>query len=241
MRTLHVTTPLMFGADVLNAQKKLRLAGFSPGALDGKYGAATATAVKAFQRAHNIQADSILGPNTWAILSTGPTKTMPAPPGTGRDFGRLMLQESLKHLGVKESPAGSNNNPFGEWIGCNRAPWCANFCSYCSYNGAGITLCHGSAGAGVLPRGCAYCPTIEAWLRHIGTWIGLSAPVPGMLVLYHFGHSEAVHIGIVEQWLGNGKFTAIEGNTGHGSDANGGEVMRQERYISQVRGFGAIR
>ena len=48
------------------------------------------------------------------------------------------------------------------------------------------------------------------------------------------------HIGIVEEYLGGGKFNAIEGNTSVGNDSNGGEVMRRLRYISQVDGFGRL-
>ena len=44
----------------------------------------------------------------------------------------------------------------------------------------------------------------------------------------------------VEEYLGGGKFNAIEGNTGIGNDANGGEVMRRLRYFSDVNGFGRV-
>jgi hypothetical protein len=51
---------------------------------------------------------------------------------------------------------------------------------------------------------------------------------------------EADHIGIVEEYLGGGKFRAIEGNTSIGNDSNGGQVMRRLRYLTQVNGFGRV-
>jgi hypothetical protein len=48
------------------------------------------------------------------------------------------------------------------------------------------------------------------------------------------------HIGIVEEYLGGGKFNAVECKTAVGNDSNGGEVMRRLRYISNVNGFGRV-
>ena len=45
------------------------------------------------------------------------------------------------------------------------------------------------------------------------------------------------HIGIVEGYLGGGKFYCIEGNNSFGNNSNGGQVMRRTRYVSQVNGF----
>jgi hypothetical protein len=50
----------------------------------------------------------------------------------------------------------------------------------------------------------------------------------------------ADHIGIVEQDLGNGLFQTIEGNTAVGNNSDGGEVMRRQRHILQVNGFGRV-
>jgi hypothetical protein len=36
-------------------------------------------------------------------------------------------------------------------------------------------------------------------------------------------------------------FNAIEGNTGIGNDANGGEIMRRRRYLSDVNAFGRVK
>jgi hypothetical protein len=45
--------------------------------------------------------------------------------------GRRALAEALRHVGVRESPPGSNRTMFGRWFGVDGVPWCAIFVSYC--------------------------------------------------------------------------------------------------------------
>ncbi|WP_173060900.1 peptidoglycan-binding domain-containing protein [Phytohabitans houttuyneae] len=51
------------GADVRQAQERLRMAGFDPGRTDGVYGPDTAAAVRAFQHIHGLTVDGLLGPS----------------------------------------------------------------------------------------------------------------------------------------------------------------------------------
>lgn len=62
-RVLDVASPVMTGHDVTVAQQKVGLAG---GAVDGKYGTGTASAVKVYQGKHKLTKDGIVGPATWA-------------------------------------------------------------------------------------------------------------------------------------------------------------------------------
>ena len=70
------TTPLKpgdTGAEVVQLQKALTAAGYSPGKADGDYGDATTNAVKSFQSAQGLTADGIAGSKTLAALSTAVT------------------------------------------------------------------------------------------------------------------------------------------------------------------------
>src|SRR4051812_9220893 len=195
-RTLHVVSPLMSGHDVLAVQTALQTLGYSPGALDGQYGTATAAAVREFQAAHRLDVDGVVGPNTRAALMAA--KPNGKPPAAGSAIGVKALAEAAKHLGAKESPAGSNRTPFGQWFGVDGVPWCNIFVSYCFQRGAGYTICAGFHGAGVYAKGCAYVPTSEAWLRATGMWVGRTTPRPGDIAIFNWdGTGVPEHIGIV--------------------------------------------
>ena len=233
-RLLLVTSPLLTGPDVLQVQRRLERLGFEPGPLDGEYGPATERAVRSFQASAGIAADGVVGPQTRAALADA--KPRPAADST---IGRRALAEAVRWIGTQESPPGSNDTPFGTWFGSNGVPWCAIFVSYCFKAGAGYTLAAGFHGAGCAPRGCAYVPTVEAWLRATGEWVGRSEPRPGDIAIYNWDGGPPDHIGIVESADGD-SFTAVEGNTSDADDLSGGEVMRRERALDEVDGFGRI-
>ncbi len=57
------------GSDVLRLQETLKERGFLTGTVDGKFGPETKKAVIAFQTAHNLKADGIVGPLTREALA----------------------------------------------------------------------------------------------------------------------------------------------------------------------------
>lgn len=238
VRDLHVTSPMMRGQDVLALQIKLESLGYLPGELDGEMGPTTASAVRELQRDCELVVDGVVGPRTREALATALRAAIQAP----SEKGQRALAEAVRHLGEKEQPPKSNRTPFGEWFGVNGVPWCNIFVSYCFSVGAGVTLAEGFAGkgAGVYPKGCAYVPTTEAWLRLAGMWLGRVPPKPGDIAIFNWDGREPDHIGIVEEYLGDGKFRAIEGNTSVDDKSNGGEVQRTLRHLTQVDGFGRV-
>ena len=154
--------------------------------------------------------------------------------------GRRALAEALRPVGVRERPPGSNRTMFGRWFGVDGVPWCAIFASYCYSVGAGVTLCRGWHGAGVSPRGVAYVPTLEAWLRATGRSLPPgAAPAPGDLAVFDWDGGLPDHAGIVIAAHGDGLET-VEGNTAVGDDSNGGEVMRRRRRVEQVSTLGRL-
>jgi hypothetical protein len=62
-------TPGTTGVQVKLLQRALASLGYSVGRADGDYGPATKKAVAAFQRAHHLAADGILGPRTLRALA----------------------------------------------------------------------------------------------------------------------------------------------------------------------------
>jgi hypothetical protein len=234
-RLLVVTSPLLTGADVLALQRRLLALGCEPGPLDGEYGPATERAVRDFQAAAGIAVDGIVGSETRAALAAARPRV--AKPVSA--IGRRALAKARRWVGTKEDPAGSNRTPFGVWFGLDGVPWCSIFVSYCFATGAGYTIARGFRGAGCTQRGCAYVPSTEAWLRATGMWLGRVVPAPGDIAVYNWDGGVPDHIGIVER-AGEGSFVAIEGNTGEGTAAGGGEVMRRERTLDQIDGFGRV-
>ncbi|HEX7625927.1 MAG TPA: CHAP domain-containing protein [Gaiellaceae bacterium] len=156
----------------------------------------------------------------------------------GASPGRRALAEALRHVGVRESPPGSNCTMFGRWFGRDGVPWCAIFASYSFDVGAGVVLCRGWHGAGVGPRGVAYVPTLAAWLRATGR--AVDAPQPGDLAVFDWDGGLPDHVGIVIRARGAGVLETVEGNTAVGNDSDGGEVMRRERRVGQVAVFGRL-
>jgi peptidoglycan hydrolase-like protein with peptidoglycan-binding domain len=60
------------GPEVLHLQQRLTALGYRPGPADGRYGAATASAVMAFQKHEGLLRDGAAGPQTMAAVD-GPT------------------------------------------------------------------------------------------------------------------------------------------------------------------------
>lgn len=58
------------GPDVLTLQSALKQLGFDPNGVDGRFGAGTEAAVKAFQQSKGLTADGLVGPGTMAALQT---------------------------------------------------------------------------------------------------------------------------------------------------------------------------
>jgi cell wall-associated NlpC family hydrolase len=243
---LHLTSPMMKSDAVKQVQLKLQSLGYDPGPADGQYGPATAAAVRAFQKRHKLVADGYVGSKTRAALRAATTKKIvkqvaqARPKTTSVSPGELALAEAIKYIGIKEKPMNSNRTQFGKWFGVDGVPWCNIFVSYCFKNAAEKVIGRGGRGAGIYSNGCTYVPTTEGWLRSTGQWVGRSEPKPGDIAIFNWDGGVPDHIGIVEKYLGGGRFSCIEGNTSVGNDSNGGQVMRRERRLTQVDGFGRI-
>lgn len=133
-----------------------------------------------------------------------------------------ILDLARSQIGVKESPANSNRQKYGEWYGMNGEPWCDMFISW-----LGDQV--GQTDIGKF----AYCPYHVNHFKSKGLWIGRVRPEPGDIVFFANG-GVACHVGIVESVQSSTSFTSIEGNTSATSNDNGGAVMRRSRTFGTV-------
>ena len=140
-----------------------------------------------------------------------------------------ILAVARRELGYTESPAGSNRTKYGKWFGLDGQPWCMMFVQWCFRQADAQDL---------LPALTASCGALMRAAQAKGCWV-TGEYQPGDVVIYDFpGGAATDHCGIVITQLTDG-VRAIEGNTGVGNDANGGQVMertRPDRYI-----LGAVR
>src|SRR4029077_6445107 len=133
---------------------------FSNGFSHGKSGNVVDSGIAGVQRQQKIDATGWIGQQTFNTLAsirvpTGPhegemamdanaqtliaqawqmfggKEPVPPAPGPTKSTRERALAACITHLGEKESPAGSNNTPFGQWYGVQSQPWCAIFQTYC--------------------------------------------------------------------------------------------------------------
>ena len=85
------------GSDVVECQQKLMQLNYdlSPYGADGKFGAKTEAAVKAFQKKNGLNADGIVGAKTWAALEDGGE---PAPAATYSVIIRGLTSEKADEI-----------------------------------------------------------------------------------------------------------------------------------------------
>lgn len=79
--------------NVADIQRALKARGYDPGLIDGVLGPKTRTAVKAFQKAHGLKVDGIVGPVTLgalAAVSPGLSASSPSAPKNGRAITTLV-------------------------------------------------------------------------------------------------------------------------------------------------------
>lgn len=146
-----------------------------------------------------------------------------------------ILALAKKEIGIKESPAGSNDvkyntEYYGRRVSGGDWAWCAVFVWWL-FRQAGASDLYYDGGR------TAYVPTLLDWAKRKG--LVVDTPRPGDLICFDFkNNNRAGHIGVCESWDGQ-YITTIDGNTGTGNEANGGCVMRRRRAKKYI--FAIIR
>ena len=138
-----------------------------------------------------------------------------------------ILAVARSEVGYTETPAGSNRTKYGKWFGLDGQPWCMMFVQWCFRQADAQDL---------LPALTASCGSLMRAAQAKGCWI-TGGYQPGDVVIYDFpgNNVKTDHCGIVEKLAGGG-IMAIEGNTGAGNDADGGQVQRRVRSNKVILG-----
>ena len=151
---------------------------------------------------------------------------------------KKILEVARSQLGVKESPANSNNVKYNTAY-YGRAvhdtadakyPWCMAFQWWVFREAGAPELFYGG-------KKTASCGTLMDYAASHGQLVR-SGYRPGDLVFMRFNkkRTRPEHVGLVKEVRSNGYVVTIEGNTGLGNDANGGQVQQRVRYAWQVLG-----
>ena len=141
-----------------------------------------------------------------------------------------IIKIAVNEIGVKESPANSNKQKYGEEYGANGVAWCCQFVWWVFKHSGAEALFYGG-------KKTAYCPTLMNYYKNQGQFVTKNYK-PGDIIFFDFNNNKSAdHVGIVEKVSGSTVYT-IEGNTAVGNDSNGGEVMRRERSTKYILGAG---
>ena len=149
-----------------------------------------------------------------------------------------LLALAREELGVKESPANSNNVKYNTayygqevWDGKagGKFPWCMVFIWWLFHQAEADGLFYGG-------KKTASCGTLMDYAIDHDQWVTGNYQ-PGDIVIMDFPGNKfrTDHCGLVVTALTDGVRT-IEGNTGVGNDSNGGEVMERTRPLPVIIG-----
>lgn len=149
-----------------------------------------------------------------------------------KKYPETLVNLALDQVGIKESPAGSNNVKYNTWfygraVRGDAYPWCC----------ACVNWLFVQAGMGDLFYGgkkSASCMTVEDYMHKAGQKVGINDGRYGDIVFFNFGSGRTRHIGIIVSKNDDGTYKTVEGNTSVTSDDNGGSVMIRNRAKSLI-------
>ena len=134
---------------------------------------------------------------------------------------------------TKENPPGSNNVKYntayyGRAVNGADYPWCCVFIWWLFQQVDAAKLFFNGSHT-------ASCGALANYAKVQKLWIDKDFE-PGDLAFMRFTHNYIEHIGLVIGVRADGSLLTIEGNTGKGNDANGGQVQQRVRKLTCVVG-----
>lgn len=144
-----------------------------------------------------------------------------------------IINKAKSFIGVKESPANSNNVVFntdyyGKEVHGSSYPWC------CAYVWDIFRMCNASD-LFYDGKKTAYCQTVYGWAKSKKLLVAKGNGKKGDLVIFDWqGDGHADHIGFILSQNADGSYNTVEGNTAVGNDSNGGQVMKRKRAQNTI-------
>ena len=236
---------------VAQLQTGLNERGCGPVKTNGRFDAATESAVRRFQlrfpdaTGQPLNVDGVVGPITWEALF-GVASLVRAAGDVMPSLATAALAFAVQEIGQMENPPGSNRgekvDEYARAVGLkpeSSLPWCAAFIYWCFKQASEKEAVPNPVvkTAGVLDH------WNRAGTRGVRRVLGATAKnspelvQPGFVFIMDFGGG-AGHTGIVESVEG-GRLVTIEGNTNDGGSREGvGVFRRSERKIASInKGF----
>jgi len=220
------------GQKVRLIQEWLCLHGFNV-VIDGDFGPATDTAVRAFQQSKGLGIDGIVGEDTFGQLILPMTNALKAISGGGGKLGDLVVAYAEQHLVEHPREIGGQNR--GPWVRLymdgNEGPswpWCAGFVSFV------LKQACASLNAPLPIKTSFSCDLFAASAQEKGKFLAESKITdknqitPGSLFLVRRTTSDWEHTGIVVT-AESDVFHTIEGNTNDEGSREGYEVCKRFR------------
>lgn len=139
-----------------------------------------------------------------------------------------ILDIARGEIGVTENPSGSNKVKYNDAYGGGPKAWCCVYIWWLFREAEASKLFYGGDKT-------AYVPTLLSFHKKAGQAVTKDYQ-PGDVIFFDFNsNGVADHVGLCESWDGK-NITTIDGNTGEGSEANGGAVMRRTRSAKYIVG-----
>jgi hypothetical protein len=205
-------------------------------AIDGKFGPATEIAVKEFQGKNGVEANGIVGEETFNLLIMPMTNALKPIPRNGKSPGEMVVSYAEQHLRQHPREIGGQNR--GPWVRLymngnegSEWPWCAGFACFI------LKQACQSVNIPLPIRTSFSCDTLAAYAKEKGIFLAESRIAdkkqitPGSLFLSRRTPTDWVHTGIVIE-SEEDAFHTIEGNTNDAGDREGYEVCKR------IRGYG---
>lgn len=221
-------------AKVRRVQEWLCLRGL-PLEIDGDFGDATDTQLKAFQAREGLPTNGVVDPAVFKALTVPLARASALQPAQGRSLSQLIADYAAQH--VKEHPFEVGGPNAGPWVRAymgwdgETALWCAGFtCTLLEQ--AAATL-----GVAQPIQSSASCDTLADRAKAVGKFVpnakvvsGQVTVPPGSFFLVRATPKDWTHVGIVGA-ASPTSFVTYEGNTNNGGSRNGFEA------ISRVRNY----